>query len=337
MKIAILGIAYTLPEQVETNDDLQRANPDWRMLQLFEKSGIWSRHIAAEGETASDLGYQAATTLLSRNLVSVEEIDYLIYCSQSPDYFLPSTACVLQKRLNLGVHVGAFDYNLGCSGFVYGLQIANALIVSGSARNVLLITADTYTKYIHPRDRTVRTLFGDGGAATLIGGARGAGSFGGFLVGTDGGGECNLIVATGGLRTPRTRDTSLEVTDNAGCTRTRDNLFMDGPEIFSFALSRIPRAVADHLDKSKLSIDDVDMFVYHQANKYMLDSLAKKSGIPEAKMLVDVHDQGNTVSSSIPIALQRAVTGGRIASGQRLVLVGFGVGYSWGVCDLVWD
>ena len=337
MKTAILGIEYALPERVETNDDLQQANPDWRMKDLYEKSGIWSRHIAAEGETASDLGYQAAAALLARNLVPLEEGEYLIYCSQSPDYFLPSSACVLQKRLNLGMHVGAFDYNLGCSGFVYGLQIANALIISGSARNVLLITADTYTKYIHPLDRTVRTLFGDGGAATLVGNAKGAGSIGRFLVGTDGGGECNLIVATGGLRTPRSAETGREVTDNAGCTRARDNLFMDGPAIFSFALSTVPRAVAGHLEKSNLSVGEVDMFVYHQANKYMLDNLAKKSGIPAAKMLLDVHDQGNTVSASIPIALQRAVSAGRIQSGQRLILVGFGVGYSWGVCDLVWD
>ena len=326
MEARILGLAYHLPERVETNDDLQRENPDWRMQELYEKSGIWARHIAAEGETASDLGYQAAEQLLQRGLVAREAIDYLLFCTQGPDHFLPSTACILQNRLHLGKHVGALDYNLGCSGWIYGLQLAAALITSGEARCVLLVTADTYTKYIHPRDRTVRTLFGDGAAATLVGPTNGVGRIGTFVIGTDGTGAERLIVPSGGLRIPRSPATAEETTDGSGCTRAKDNLYMDGPAIFTFAITAVPRAIKTLLDKLALSATQIDWYVYHQANMYMLENLARRSQIPLDKMILDMRDIGNTVSASVPIALQRAVESGRIQPGQRLVLAGFGVG-----------
>ena len=337
MNVAILGIAYHLPERVENNDDLQRENPDWRMDDIYAKSGIETRHIAAVGETASDLGYHAATQLLKRAVVGTEEIDYLLYCTQSPDYFLPSGACILQERLGLGKHVGALDFNLGCSGFVYGLQLAKSLVVAGAARNVLLVTADTYTKYIHPRDRTVRTLFGDGAAVTLIGASNSGGRLGEFVVGTDGRGAENLIVPQGGTRQRSSHQPPPESTDNAGCTRTSENLYMNGPAIFTFAISAIPKAVKTLMDKAELSVEQVDKFVYHQANQYMLEQLAKRGKIPEDKMLIDVQELGNTVSASIPIAIQRAVERGEIRSSHRLVLVGFGVGYSWAACELQWS
>jgi len=337
VSIAILGISYHLPERMETNEDLKRENPDWRIDELYAKSGISIRHVAAEDETASDLGYEAARKLLERNCVATDEIDYIIYCTQSPDYYLPSGACILQDRLGLGKHVGAFDFNLGCSGFVYGLQMSKSLIASGEARNVLLITADTYCKVIHPNDRAVRTLFGDGAAATLIGSAEDKGSIDRFVVGTNGAGAENLIVPSGGFRTPRSPETAVEAMDEVGCIRSRDNLFMDGPAIFAFALTTVPRALSALLKKAELALDDVDWYVYHQANKYMLDHLARRSKIPSEKMLIDVDTVGNTVSASIPLAISRAVDAGKIKSGQRLVLVGFGVGYSWGACDIIWD
>lgn len=337
MRAAILGVDYHLPARVETNEQLQRENPDWRIDEIFAKSGIRSRHVASADETASDLGYLAATKLLQRNLIPLEEIDYLLYCTQSPDYFLPSGACVLQQRLKLGKHIGAFDFNLGCSGFVYGLQLAKALITSGAARNVLLITADTYTKYIHARDRTVRTLFGDGAAATLVGPAKGVGGIGDFVVGTDGKGAEKLIVPQGAFRQPTAHVPPAETTDAAGCTRTSENLFMDGPAIFTFAISTIPKVVAELIQRASLTIESVNKFVFHQANQYMLDQLQKRSAIPPEKMLIDVLDTGNTVSASIPLALQRAVQRDEIHSNDQLVLVGFGVGYSWAACNLVWD
>lgn len=336
MQVAILDVDYYLPQRVETNDDLQRDNPDWRMAELYEKSGIRSRHVAAEGETAADLGVQAAERLLAREIRPRTEIDYLIFCTQSPDYYLPSSACLLQQRLRLGRHVGAFDFNLGCSGFVYGLQLAKSLVVAGQARNVLLITADTYTKFIHPRDRTVRVLFGDGAAATLVGAAPDGGRIGRFIIGSDGRGAENLIVPSGGMRLPRSEATARESTDENGCTRSRDHLFMDGPAIFAFAISTVPRILTQLLAKAGLSLESVDWYVYHQANKYMLEHLARRSGIPEEKMLVNSQDVGNTVSASIPVSICQAREAGGIRDGHRLVLVGFGVGYSWAACDVVW-
>jgi 3-oxoacyl-[acyl-carrier-protein] synthase III len=336
MDVGIIAIRYHLPSHIETNDDLRRENPDWRMAEIYAKSGISARHIAADEETASDLAYQAAVELFRSSPVAPGEIDYLIYCSQSPDYFLPSSACVLQHKLGLCKHVGAFDYNLGCSGFVYGLQIAKALVQGNFARYVLLITADTYSKFIHPRDRTVRTLFGDGAAATLIGMTSGPARIGNFVVGTDGAGADKLIVPGGAMRTHRSNEVLQETTDNWGCTRSQANLFMDGPAMFAFAISTVPKMLDVLLEKSKISSDNINWFIYHQANKYMLEQLARRSKIPANKMIIDVEDIGNTVSASIPIAIQRAVECGRILSGHQLLMAGFGVGYSWGLCDMVW-
>lgn len=336
MEVGIISIRHQLPSRIETNDDLGRENPDWRMEEIYAKTGVFSRHIAAAGETACDLAYHAASDLLRNSTVNPEEIDYLLYCSQSPDYFLPPSACVLQNKLGLSKHAGAFDFNLGCSGFVYGLQLAKSLVQSGCARYVLLITADTYSKYIHPKDRTVRTIFGDGAAATLIGATTGHGRIGNFIVGTDGAGAEKLIVPAGALRNPMSDEALRETTDIAGCTRSQANLFMDGPAVFTFAISTVPKMLDALLEKSGLSRDNIDWFVYHQANKFILEQLARRSKIPIEKMIIDMDDLGNTVSASIPIAIHRAVNAGRIFSGQRLLLAGFGVGYSWGLCDLVW-
>ena len=338
MAARILGIAYHLPEKIETNDDLGRENPDWLMGSLNRKSGISARHISAPDETASDLGFRAAQKLLARELVDPGQIDYLLYCTQSPDQFLPSGACGLQDRLKLGKHVGAFDINLGCSGYVYGLQMARALLDVGDARNVLLVTADTYTKYIHPRDRTVRVLFGDGGAASLIGRAEAdtPGRIGPFVIGTDGAGAGNLIVPSGGLRLPRSPETARVRTDASGCSRCQDNLYMNGPAIFAFAITTVPKTILALLAKSRLAAEDIDWYVYHQANRLMLETLAVRSNVPEEKMVLALEGMGNTVSASIPIAIQDHVEAGKILAGQRLMLIGFGVGHSWGACIVEW-
>lgn len=337
MRARILGIEYHLPQATESNEDLAREHPDWQMDKIYEKSGIATRHIATAEETASDLGYLAARKLLETQLIDPSEIDYLLYCTQSPDHFFPSAACVLQDRLALGKHIGAFDFNLGCSGYVYGLQLAKQFVEAGTARNVLLITADTYTKYIHPHDRSVRTLFSDGAAATLVSPASdGLGEIGPFVLGTNGKGAENLIVPSGCFRTPRSPETAEEYTDDTGCTRSRDNLYMNGPAIFTFAITTVPKTIRTLLAEASLSPEDVDWYVYHQANKFMLENLAVRSKVPPQKMVLAMEDVGNTVSSSIPIALQRYVEAGRIQPGHKLVLVGFGVGYSWGACVVTW-
>ncbi|MBN2217089.1 MAG: ketoacyl-ACP synthase III [Pirellulales bacterium] len=333
MASGILGIEYELPERIETNDDLARENPSWHMSRFEEKCGISARHIAAPDETASDLGYRAARKLLDRRLVEVDEIDFLLYCTQSPDYFLPTSACILQDRLGLSKGVGALDFNLGCSGYIYGLFLAKQFIETGAARNVLLITADTYTKYIHPRDRSVRPIFGDGAAATLVGATDGGrGILGEFVLGTDGAGAARLIVPSGGMRLPRSSETAKETTDITGCVRSDDNLFMDGMALMNFAMNTVPPTIDALLAKSGLRKEEIDWYVYHQANRFMMRHLADASEIPWQRMVYAMDDIGNTVSASIPIAMARYLDDGRMTAPQTLALVGFGVGYSWGAC-----
>jgi 3-oxoacyl-[acyl-carrier-protein] synthase-3 len=333
MSARVIGIQCHLPGKIETNQDLSSQNPGWMMDKVAEKSGILERRITEPGETALDLATAAAAALLARDLVDPKSIDYLIYCTQAPEYLLPSGACILQHRLKLGKHIGAFDYNLGCSGYVYGLQMAQAFIQSGMARHVLLVTADTYSKYINPRDRTTRTLFGDGASATLLGPGDGLGA---FVLGTDGGGAMSLCVPSGGSRLPRTEATAEESVDEAGCYRSKDNLYMDGPALYTFALTTVPRTVSALLAKSGRTLADYDWFVFHQANKYMLDSLRVRCKVPEEKMVYAFERIGNTVSSTIPIAIQSHLEAGRLQAGQRMMLLGFGVGFSWAAGELVW-
>lgn len=343
MDCCIKAIEYHLPEGVLTNRELSEAFPGWTAEKILSKTGISERRVAAEHECASDLAVAAARKLFESGACRPEDVDYLIFCSQTPDYLLPSTACLLQDRLGLPESIGALDVNLGCSGFVYGLGLAAGLIATGQARNVLFLTADTYSKLIHPGDRSIRTLFGDAAAATLVGPASEDArrpippGIGPFVVGTDGKGAGNLIVPTGGLRQPRTGgEPPPPEPDENGNLRTADNLYMNGAEIFNFTLRIVPRLVTSLLAKAGLDARDIDLFVFHQANLYMLQHLRKKMEIPPEKFSVAMGHCGNTVSSSIPIALKEEWTAGRLKPGDRVVLVGFGVGYSWGAVLVRW-
>ena len=335
MASGILGIEYHVPERIETNADLARENTSWQMERFEAKCGISSRHIAAPDETASDLGYVAAKKLIERQIVLPEEVDFLLYCTQSPDYFLPSSACILQHRLGLRKEIGALDFNLGCSGFVYGLFMAKQFIEAGTAKNVLLITADTYSKYIHPQDRSVRPIFGDGAAATLIGSVDSPDAgIGPFILGTDGAGSQKLIVPSGAFRLPRSPETALESMDVVGCVRSKDNLYMDGMALMNFAMDVVPSTVEKLLEKASLRDEDIDWYVYHQANRFMMKHLAGASNIAWERMVYAMEDIGNTVSASIPIAMARYITEGEIKPSQKLALIGFGVGYSWAACTV---
>jgi len=334
---AIRGVEYALPPGVLDNEQLAAEFKDWTAEKIFAKTGIRERHIAGPEQCASDLGFEAATKLLDTGLCDRGSIDFLLYCSQTPDYFLPTTACVLQHRLQLSPACGALDYNLGCSGYVYGLGLAKGLIESGQANHVLLVTADTYSKTIHPQDKSVRTIFGDAGTATLVSAVEApAPALGPFVYGTDGAGAKNLIIPTGGFRTAPVAAAPL-LADGSGNARTVNNLYMNGSEIFAFTLRVVPEMVQQVLGKAGLTLADIDLCVFHQANKFMLDHLQKKLGVPGERFFVDMADVGNTVSSTIPIALQRARAAGRIRPGSRLLLAGFGVGYSWGAALVQWD
>lgn len=326
----IKAIRSHLPAAELSNETLAKDFPGWTAEKILEKTGIETRRIAAEGECASDLAFAAAEKLFADGIVAREDIDFLLLCTQSPDYLLPTSACVLQQRLGLGTHIGALDFNLGCSGFVYGLSLARGLIESGDARRVLLITAETYSKYIHPQDKSVRTLFGDGASATLIEASdAGETCLGPFVFGTDGRGAKNLIVKAGASRLPCSPETARVVEDASGNLRSEDNLYMNGPEILTFTLRSVPEAVRALLAKSALSLDQIDYFVFHQANKLILDSLRHKLRIPETKFCVSMKSCGNTVSASIPMALEKELSCGRLGTGNLIMVVGFGLGYSW--------
>lgn len=328
-RIAALG-SY-LPVQVLSNDTLAALYPEWPADKILAKTGIHERHIAAADETAGDLALAAAQQLFAQGAYRPEQVDFLILCTQAPDYVLPTTACVLQHKLGLPRSAGALDINLGCSGFVYGLSLAKGLIETGSAHRVLLLTADTYSKYIHPLDKSVRTLFGDGAAATLVCRAEPgeAGSIGPFVFGTDGGGADKLIVEAGGFRQPANADTAVEHTDASGNVRSRGHLYMDGADVMTFSLTEVPKAVDALLAKAGQQREDIDQFVLHQANRFMLDALRKKLKVPAGKLPIRVEHCGNTVSSTIPLTLQQLQQEGSLAEGTRTMLVGFGVGYSW--------
>ena len=334
MDAYIAGIACHLPETVVTNEALGAENPDWDLERLGKKVGIAQRHVAAPGETASDLGYAAAEKLLDGMGIDRASVDCLLLCTQSPDYFLPTTACILQDRLGLPTSCAALDFNQGCSGYVYGLFLAKGLVASGMARNVLLVTAETYSKFIHPRDRSVRVLFGDGASATLINGDPAGARIGACSLGTDGSGHQNLIVPAGGSRRPLADDTRVEAEDENGSVRSAENLFMDGQELFLFTLKRVPQVVNETLERSGVELGDVRWFVFHQANAFMNDHLRSKLKIPRERAPLCMEQCGNTVSSTIPMAMHAA--GGAFAPGERVMLVGFGVGYSWGAAMLDW-
>jgi 3-oxoacyl-[acyl-carrier-protein] synthase III len=319
-------IDYYLPEAVLSNKDLENIFPGLDSAKFEKKIGICQRHIAKENETSLDLAFQASQKLLKD--YNKERIDFLILCTQSPDYFLPTTACILQNKLGLRTAIGAFDFNLGCSGFIYGLAIAKSLILSNLAESVLLITADTYSKFIHEKDRSNRIIFGDAAAATII--EKSDGDFiKEFSFGTDGRGYNNLIVKNGAARN-RYDKNAQEVEYTTGNITTDNNLYMNGPAFFNFTIEAIPVVIEDVLRNNMTTIEEIDYCIFHQANKYMLDYLRTKMNIPKEKFYINMESTGNTVSSTIPIALKDCIDKKIIKSGDKVLLAGFGVGYSWG-------
>lgn len=322
MKVKIKANDYYLPAKTENGSDLKKDNPGWSIEAIEEKTGVKTRYISAPGETAVDLASAACEKLFSSGTPK-EEIDFLILVTQSPDYFLPTSACIMQDRLGLSKLCMAFDVNLGCSGFVYGLAIGGAFIESGLARKGLLVCSETYTKYIDKSDRTCRPVFSDGSSATLLA-ASGRDCLGPFEMGTDGSGYDRLIVNSGGARVNE---------DKAEAKK----IFMDGSAVFMFSMDILPKCVNALLKKAKVAISDIDLFIFHQASKLVMDNAIRRLNLSEDKVFVNYHSVGNAVSASIPIALKDAADKGRLKKGDLLMLVGFGVGYSWGGCLLKWE
>jgi len=324
-KAYIKAINYYLPEKILTNDQIAAKFPEWSAEKVAKKVGIIERHLSAGNETAADMAYLAAEKLFEENPGVREQIDFLLLCSQSVDYKLPSSSCILQDRLKLNTSCGAFDFNLGCSGYEYGLAVAKGFIVSGIAKNVLLLTAETYTKYIHPEDKGNMTIFGDAATASLIT-TEGFAEIGEFVLGTDGSGAENLIVKTKGARVPDV--TGKMTVDENGNANWDDHLFMNGGAIFDFTADAVPAMTEQLLKKENLSQDEVDLWIFHQANKYMINYLRKLMEIDKDKFYVYMEKVGNTVSSTVPIAIAEAKKEDRLHG--NILLAGFGVGLSWG-------
>lgn len=323
----IKAISVYFPETVTTNEDLCRQFPEWSVDKVCAKVGVSSRHVAAADETAGDLAEKAARRLFDEYSVSPNDVDFLLLCTESPDYFLPPTACVLQHRLGLPTTAGALDYDLGCSGCIYGLALAKGLIAGGIAKNVLLLTAETYTKYIHPDDKGNRSIFGDGAAACLIS-TDGFAEIGEFVLGTDGSRFGDLIVKTGAARHPF--PTGHQDVDDEGHDRRDDFLYMNGGNIFNFTLDVVPLLVEQVLKRNCLEKQNVDYYVFHQANAFMLNALRKVCAFPKDKFYIGMEDTGNTVSSSVFIGIKHSLVHNLIKPGMNVMIAGFGVGLSWG-------
>lgn len=303
-----MKIDYFLPDDVLSNSRLAELYPEWTEVKIASKTGIMARHVSSAEESALDLAEGAARKLLMAYDTDIGTIDFLLLCTQSSEYKLPSTSCLLHERLGLRKDAGSLTFDHGCSGFIYGLSLAKGLIAGGMAKNVLLVTAETYTKYVAQEDKSTRTIFGDGAAATLID-EETSSKIGAFSFGTDGSGAEKLIVRDG-------------------------RLFMDGPEIFNFTLDIVPKTLDDVLSRNNLTRNDIDLYVFHQANKFMLDTIRKVNGLPRDKFYVNLEMTGNTVSSTIPIALKQLQDAGKLQSCMKVMLMGFGVGLSWGATIL---
>ena len=325
VKHASIGpIAIHFPERCETNAELQAMFPRWDMELIASKTGIAQRYVAAEDECASDLAVAATEKLFSQFDIDRSTIDFVLLCTQTPDYPLPTTACLLQERLGLPKTCGALDFNLGCSGFVYGLAMANGLIHSGAANRILLLTAETYSKYIDAEDRSLRTIFGDAAAATLID-AHEEATLTGFQFGTDGSGADTLL-ATGGARPAK------DAHKPRHKKRWKSELYMDGPALMSFTINAIPDLVDAVLEQAEQSRDDVDLYLLHQATFKMLHELQQRLHVSEEQLPIVLEHCGNTVSSTLPIVIDHLRRDGQLGQGVNSMLIGFGVGWSWAGC-----
>jgi 3-oxoacyl-[acyl-carrier-protein] synthase-3 len=315
-----------LPKKVVTNQELQREFTDWDADAFEKKIGIKQRHVADAQQTALDLAVEAGKKVL--NDYDKTKIDFILFCTQSPDYYLPTSACIIQNKLGLAKSCGAMDFNMGCSGYIYGLSLIKGLLAGNIANNVLFITAETYSKYIHPKDRTNRSIFGDGAAATIIT-KEDLNKLGEFVLKTDGDGFDKLIVRNGAARFPFECNPE-EITYGSENKYTNNNLYMNGPDIFTFTIENVPDLVEQTLKKNNLDLNEIDYFIYHQANAFMLNFLRKKSKIPKEKFFIDLYETGNTVSATIPIALKKSIDNSVVKPGDKILLAGFGVGLSWG-------
>ena len=320
----IKHIEYVLPSVLLDNEFFKSNNPDYNLTRFEEKVGIKSRYICNENESTLTLAIKAVNKLIEKNNIQTKDIDFLILCTQSPEYMLPTTSCIIQERCHLPNNIGALDINLGCSGYTYALSMGKAMISSGQAKNVILVTSETYSKYINKKDLINSLLFGDAATATLISKSEYNGVEN-FIFGTDGSGYDKLIVKNNFFNKDKT---VIEKTYSNFNVYTDNNLYMDGPEVFKFTLDKIPSLIEDIHKKNNINDDEITKYIFHQANLMLLEFVRKKAKIDKSKMFYYLSKTGNTVSNTIPIALKE-YSKSSYNKKEKIVLAGFGVGLSW--------
>lgn len=326
MPARIHSVRFALPSTIYANSDYFEEFPEMSGSSI-EKTGVRERHIAQKGEVSSDLALSAALKLIEEEGIRKEDIDFILYNSADLDFYTPATSCVIQGKLGLRNDCGAMDLVNGCSSFVYSLGIAGGIIETMGARNVLLLTSSFLTRFIHVKDKANRFLFGDGAAATFIVKSD-MKSIGPFVYGTDGKNYEKIIIRDGFARFPITESSSVERSDEYGNVTSNACFFMDGTSIFLFSNRVVPPMINELLDKAGLKKDDVDLFIFHQANQYLNEHLRKKLDISPERFF-HCMQYGNTVQSTIPIAIREAQLAGKLKPGMTTVLAGFGTGLSW--------
>lgn len=330
MGIIIKSIEYYLPDSIITNEDLQKENPQWNMNNVIRKSGVIKRHIAKDEETALDLSQKACDKLFNKKENDKGDIDGIIYCTQSPDYIMPANSFLLHKYLDLSNSVFAYDFNHACTGYIYGLSMAYAFIKSGIAKQILLVNSETYSKYINNRDRSARVLFGDGAAVSIVEKSTENRGIIDLELASSGKNYDLFYIPAGGIRMPKSCETSKEYEDDRGNIRAKENIHMDGMRVWAFINSSVPKQINKLLKRNNIDKSDIDIFIFHQASQMTIDTLIKILRLDREKVFINICNIGNTVSASIPIAIKDAISQGKIKRGQKVLLSGFGVGMSYG-------
>ncbi len=329
----IAGICCALPGEAIAINDLNSSHNEKELKKFTKMTGVQTVYRVQKGQTTSDLCLAAAEKLLADLKWDRSSIDGLVFISQTPDYVLPATSCILQDRLGLSTSSFAFDINLGCSGFVYGAWVVSKLL-SPTCRRVLLLNGDTSSTILSSEDASVSLLFGDAGAATAFEYKENV-CLSSFVMGTNGSGYNHLIVPGGSGRNPRTKETSIRTVDHDGVIRSQDDLYMNGIEIFNFTLKEVPSLINTILDVHGWKEEDVDYFIFHQANKFLIEQLARKIGISMDKVPISINSYGNTSSASIPLMLIEVIKERKFNNiDLNFILAGFGVGLSWAAAAL---
>jgi len=330
MNVIIQDIAYAFPDNCVTNDDYKRENPDWNMAKLTPKTGVQARFIAGPEETAFTLSLKACDKLFEK--YDKNTIDTVIFCTQSPDYIMPANAYLIHSHYNLPQHVIAFDITQACSGYIYGLLLSKSMIISGTSKNILLINADTYSKYINAKDRSTRVIFGDGASASIITSTTDDRGIIDFEIASSGKEYKNFYIPDGAAKTPYAKSDHSLKDDGNGNFRTEMDIHMNGLGVLSFFKTMVPRQIKQLLIKNNLDLKDINLFVFHQASQIAIDSISSILRLEKSKVFTNIQNLGNLVSASIPVALKMAIDEKKINKGDFVLLSGFGVGLSWGTC-----